>query len=191
MSNILYINGHPDPESYHAAIRDAYVAGAESAGHEVHVLNLGEEQFDPVLRYGYRKRMEPDPFIERSQQEIFWADHLVFAYPIWWGQMPSVLSGWEARVFTPGVAFKYTSAFTTDKRMAPRTADAIVTTRSPRAIWGLAGIGGTKLVSHNLFALTGIKLSRKLVLDRVGLAKDDDTRRARFLERVRNRAASL
>ena len=27
------------------------------------MISLNDEDFDPVLRYGYRKRMEEDPFI--------------------------------------------------------------------------------------------------------------------------------
>ncbi len=48
------------------------------------VINLNEEDFDPVLRYGYRKRMEEVPFILHSQEWIQWVDHLIFVYPIWW-----------------------------------------------------------------------------------------------------------
>ncbi|WP_415635732.1 NAD(P)H-dependent oxidoreductase, partial [Pseudostreptobacillus hongkongensis] len=40
--------------------------------------------FDSVLRYGYRKRMEKDENISRSQELLLWADHIVFVYPIWW-----------------------------------------------------------------------------------------------------------
>jgi putative NADPH-quinone reductase len=49
------------------------------------VLELGKANFDPILRYGYAKRMPKDTFIERSQELIMWADHIVFAFPIWWG----------------------------------------------------------------------------------------------------------
>ncbi|PJM79049.1 NAD(P)H-dependent oxidoreductase [Bifidobacterium scaligerum] len=191
MTNILYINGHPDPNSFHAAIRDAYASGVDTGRNTLHILNLGEETFDPVLRYGYRKRMEEDPFITRSQQEVLWADHIVFAYPIWWGQMPSLLSGWQARVFTPKVAFSYTSKFTTDKRLAPRTADIIVTSRAPRYLWGFAGIGGTKLLNDNLFALTGIKLRKRLVLSGIGTSNDDEARCKAFLDKVRNHASTI
>lgn len=191
MTNILYVNGHPDSGSFHAAIRDAYASGVDTTKNTLHILNLGEEDFDPVLRYGYRKHMEEDPFIARSQQEVLWADHIVFAYPIWWGQMPSVMSGWQARVFTPAVAFSYTSKFSTDKRLAPRTADIIVTSRTPRYLWGIAGIGGTKLLTDNLFMLTGIRTKKKLVLSGMGMHNDDEKRRAEFLDKVKRRAAEM
>ena len=57
---ILVINGHPDKESYCQAIFKTIVETIDSNRHELKVINLNEEDFDPVLRYGYRKRMEED-----------------------------------------------------------------------------------------------------------------------------------
>ena len=54
---ILVIHGHPDKESYCQAIFQTIVENIDSGRHELEVINLNEEDFDPVLRYGYRKRM--------------------------------------------------------------------------------------------------------------------------------------
>ena len=59
---ILVINGHPDKESYCQAIVQTIVETIESNRHELQVISLNEEDFDPVLRYGYRKRMKEDSF---------------------------------------------------------------------------------------------------------------------------------
>ena len=75
--NILVINGHPDKESYCQAIFQTIVESIDSKRHELEMINLNEEEFDPVLRYGYRQRMEDDPFILRSQELIQWADHFI------------------------------------------------------------------------------------------------------------------
>ena len=75
---ILVINGHPDKESYCQAIFQTIVENIDSKHHEVEVINLNEEDFDPVLRYGYRKRMDEDSFILRSQELIHWADYFIF-----------------------------------------------------------------------------------------------------------------
>jgi putative NADPH-quinone reductase len=42
-----------------------------------------------------------------AQEAILWAEHLVFAYPIWWGGAPALLKGFVDRAFLPGFAFKY------------------------------------------------------------------------------------
>lgn len=53
---ILVINGHPDKESYCQAIFQTIVETIESNRHELQVISLNEEDFDPVLRYGYGGR---------------------------------------------------------------------------------------------------------------------------------------
>ena len=54
------------------------VENIDSNHHELESINLNEIDFDPVLRYGYRKRMEEDSFILRSQELIQWEDHFIF-----------------------------------------------------------------------------------------------------------------
>ena len=49
---ILVINGHPDKESYCQAIFQTIVENIDTNHHEVEVIKLNEEDFDPVLRYG-------------------------------------------------------------------------------------------------------------------------------------------
>ena len=100
--NILYINGHPYAKSFNAAIMNSYVDAIDTKKHTVEVLELGKLSFDPVLRYGYSERMPEDAEIKRSQDLINWADHIVFSYPMWWAMIPSLLSGWIARVSVPG-----------------------------------------------------------------------------------------
>jgi len=46
---VLYLYCHPLPESFHAAIRVEALAGLKRAGHEVDLLDLYAERFDPVL----------------------------------------------------------------------------------------------------------------------------------------------
>lgn len=85
-SNILMINGHPDPESYCRALSDAYIQGARRSGSDVNLLDLSQMEFNPNLRYGYRKRTELEEDLVKAQELIRQADHLVFVYPLWWGR---------------------------------------------------------------------------------------------------------
>jgi putative NADPH-quinone reductase len=80
-----------------------------------------------------------------AQADITWADHLVFAYPIWWGGAPALLKGFIDRVFLPGYAFKYRpgKAFPA-QLLAGRTAQLLVTMDTPpwyfRWIYHMPGI---------------------------------------------------
>lgn len=60
--SILILLGHPDRDSLCGALAQRYATAARNAGHRVHMIALGDLQFDPVLRHGYRQiqRLETD-----------------------------------------------------------------------------------------------------------------------------------
>jgi putative NADPH-quinone reductase len=68
----------------------------------------------------------------QAQEDILWANHLVFVYPNWWGTMPALLKGFLDRVLLPGFAFKYhrDDPFW-DRLLTGRTAHLIVTMDTP------------------------------------------------------------
>ena len=52
---VLYLYCHPLPESFHAAIRERALAGLAAARHEVDLLDLYAEKFDPVMSEAARR----------------------------------------------------------------------------------------------------------------------------------------
>jgi putative NADPH-quinone reductase len=129
---ILLILGHPSGTSFCSALAERYVQSAIDAGHEVRQLRLGELDFDPVLREGYRQIQALEEALSAAQSDILWAEHLTLVYPIWWGGIPALLKGFFDRVFLPGFAFKYRKgkAFP-DKLLKGRTAHLLVTMDTP------------------------------------------------------------
>lgn len=109
---VLYIYCHPLPESFHAAIRVKALAALKAAGHEVDLLDLYAEKFDPVLtEEGRRHYHDParnqaglEPYIARLTS----ADILIVQFPTWCFGMPAMLKGFLDRMFMPGVAFDIT-----------------------------------------------------------------------------------
>lgn len=130
---MLVILGHADGDSYCAAMAQAYADAARAAGNEVRLLRLGELQFDPVLRHGYRVIQPLEPDLQAAQQAITWAEHLVWVYPIWWGALPALLKGFIDRTFLPGFAFKYRRPDSPwwDKLLAGRSARLLVALDTP------------------------------------------------------------
>src|SRR5690606_13978803 len=88
--------------------------------------------FNPNLKYGYKKRMELEPDLLDTWQKIQWANHIVWVQPVWWRGMPAVTKGFIDRVFLPGMAFSYkeNSVFW-NKLLKGRSAHIITTLDQP------------------------------------------------------------
>lgn len=159
MRKILIINGHPDSESFCHALHQSYQKGSEAKGNEVKDITLSDMAFNPVLRYGYRKRTELEPDLVEAWDKIKWADHIVWIYPTWWASMPAILKGFIDRIFLPGFAFEYQEKSPFPKKLLKgKTSEIISTMDSPVWYykWIVKDVGG-KLIRKNIGAFCGIK----------------------------------
>ena len=77
-----------------------------------------------------------EPCLERSRQELLWADHVIIVYPVWWGTMPALLKGWLDRVLLPGFAFEEREDGGWGGLLGGRSATLIATMDTPRWIFG-------------------------------------------------------
>lgn len=103
---IAVIDAHPDPEPGRLvhALAEAYAAAAKEAGHEVHLIRLADLEF-PLVRSQEQWNSGKIPqALERAQDSIAWAEHLVILYPLWLGSMPALLKGFLEQVMRPGFA---------------------------------------------------------------------------------------
>jgi NAD(P)H dehydrogenase (quinone) len=100
----------PHQRSYTAAVTEAAVRGLERAGHEVDLIDLVADEFDPVMTrsdlIAWRLHEAVDPQVLGYQSRIARADHLVFAFPIWWESMPAPTKGFLDKVLTKEFAFR-------------------------------------------------------------------------------------
>lgn len=108
---ILIIYTHPNHESLSGAFLEAVKSGiaGNPAGHDMKVLDLYAEKFDPVLVFNgeiRRRDMCTNPVFEKYREQISWADRLVFIYPIFWGRPPAMLLGFFDQVFASNFAYK-------------------------------------------------------------------------------------
>lgn len=189
--NILVINGHPDPESFCSALSHAYMEGASSTTAQIRTIDLSQIEFDPNLKYGYRKRTELESDLQEAQELIRWANHLVIVYPTWWGTMPAILKGFFDRVFLPGFAYKYRTDFPLwDKLLTGKTARLIVTMDTPawynRLIYRQAG---HLVMKRNILHFCGIKPVRVTEISPVN--SSSEKQRAKWLEKARQLGSKL
>ena len=106
---VLYIYCHPLPESFHAAIRAKALDALAAAGHQVDLLDLYGEKFDPVLseqgRRYYHDETRNRAGLETYVARLTAAEALVLQFPTWCFGAPAMLKGFFDRMIMPGVAF--------------------------------------------------------------------------------------
>lgn len=128
---VLMIDGHPDRDRLSAHLLDTYAA-ALPASVSVVRFSLADLAFDPVLKHGYAKRTEWEPDLHRFAEALDACDHLVLAFPMWWGAEPALLKGLIDRLLLPGFAFSYHADDPWwDRLLAGRSADALITMDTP------------------------------------------------------------
>ena len=192
---VLYIYCHPLPESFHAAIREAALAGLAEAGHRVDLLDLYAEGFDPVLsaegRRHYHDVTQNQRGLEDYVARIKAADVLVMQFPTWCFGPPAMLKGFVDRLMMPGVAFDLS-----DPKHARPTLDTlqrivgIVTYGRPR--WTAIAMSDPprRLVTRYLCWFAAAKARADYIaLYHMNVATD--AKRKAFLETVRKRMARL
>jgi putative NADPH-quinone reductase len=105
---VLYVYCHPLADSFHAAIRTEALAALADTGHDVDLLDLYAEGFDPVLT-AERRRVYHDPARNRRNNATYAdrlaaAEGLIVQFPTWSFGPPAMLKGWFDRMFGPGIA---------------------------------------------------------------------------------------
>jgi len=180
----IVIDGHPNPESFTAALATAYAA----AHGDAEVLALRDLHFDPILRVGYRGEQPLEPDLLSARASIERADRIVLAVPVWWGSIPALAKGFFDRTFLPGWAFRYRSSGLVDGLLAGRTGRVIVTTDSPW--WYLRLVGDTTVrhVRGRILRFSGL---RSVSATRLGpIRRSTTAQRERWLARVAAAARS-
>ncbi|WP_200977954.1 NAD(P)H-dependent oxidoreductase [Echinicola sp. 20G] len=132
-NKILIINGHPDSESFNVGLAEAYLKGAEESNAEVTLLNIRDLEFDPNLKFGYRKRAELEPDLISSIEKIKEAGHIVWVFPMWWYGYPALMKGFIDRTFLPGITFEYVPGKSMPKKLLKgKTGRIIITADTPK-----------------------------------------------------------
>lgn len=132
MTNILIVQGHPDPSKTHLchAIADAYAKGAQDNGHVVQILHIADADI-PFLRSKdeWEGTDLPQVAID-GKAAVAAADHIVLIYPLWMGDVPAMLKAWIEQVLRYGFAFEMgTQSWT--PALKGKSARVIVTTGMP------------------------------------------------------------
>jgi putative NADPH-quinone reductase len=112
---LLVVFCHPDSESFGAAIFRTACLALREAGHELRIIDLYAEGFDPVFTREERRSYLTDTAqniagVARHVEALQWAEGWVAIYPTWFYGLPAMLKGWLDRVWLPGVTFQVATA---------------------------------------------------------------------------------
>ncbi len=186
--NVLVVHSHPDPESFGAAVRDAALRGLEQGGHDVTLLDLEAEGYDPCLTEADLLGIQPD--VRRHLDVVAAADVLIFTYPTFWSGLPAMLKGWIDRTMPPDAEF----AESVDDRPRGdlghiRQIVGVTTYGSPRSYRWVVGDGGRRTLRQLRWS-AGVRCRlRWLALDRLDGRTHDE--RSAFLDEVEQSMAAL
>jgi putative NADPH-quinone reductase len=135
--SILVLRCHPAPVGGHFcdALVEAYQSGATSAGHRVDSLDLAVLDI-PFLRTAEAwKTASPSADIRLAQAKIAVADHLVFIYPLWLGDMPALLKAFLEQVACEGFVMSVDDKGRWQQGLKGKSTRIIVTMGMPALIY--------------------------------------------------------
>jgi len=133
MKQVLIINGHPDKESFNYVLSEAYIKGANETNSTLTQINISDLDFNPNLKFGYRKRIELEPDLVDAIDKIKKADHIVWIFPIWWYGYPALMKGFIDRTFLPGITYKPIKGKPLPKKLLKgKSARLIITADAPK-----------------------------------------------------------
>jgi putative NADPH-quinone reductase len=130
---IAIIQGRPDPTGRHLlhAMADAYTEGAITAGHEVRRIEVARLEF-PLLRTQVEFETGTLPAaLMQAQEDMRWAQHWLFLFPLWHGTMPALFKGFLEQIFRPGFAMEYGKTGFPKRLLAGCSARIVVTMGMP------------------------------------------------------------
>lgn len=181
---ILLVNGHPDSGGAHFcdAIAAAYEAGAGAAGHRVDRLDIAGLDLPYVTSGAVWKQPAPNDGIRDAQRRIASADHLVFVYPLWLGDMPAMLKSFLEQVSCDGFILSVDDRGRWRQGLKGKSARIIVTMGMPALVYRLYFLShSVRSFARNVLGFAGVRPVRQTI---VGSVEKSAEHRTKWLETI-------
>lgn len=194
---VVIVFNHPYDGSFCNAILQSVTNGLNKANHEVDLIHLDKDNFNPVMTAvdlkGFRDKKANDPKVIEYDNRIKNADHLIFIFPIWWELMPALTKGFIDKVVFPGLAYDYTNESNT--RMKPiwrniKGVTMITTMNTPNWLYYLLfGNAIKKTMMLGTFWKIGFKNRKWISFNQVKMVSVE--KRNQWLLKLENRFVNL
>lgn len=189
---VVIVFNHPYDGSYCNAILNSVTNGLQRANHQMDIIHLDKEGFNPVMTASDLKafvdRQPIDPKVIEYKKRLEEADHLVFIFPIWWELMPAMTKGFIDKVIFPGAAYDYTKS---GYGMIPlftgiKSVTVITTMNTPGILYRLVfGNAIKKALITGTFWKTGYKNRKWISFN--GVKMVSDAKRKKWLDKLEKR----
>jgi len=200
---VAIVFNHPYEGSYCNAILNSVSSGLKKASHEIDLIHLDEDNFDPVMRANdlevfskakYERTnsfQSLDPIVLDYKQRLENAEHLVFIFPIWWELMPALTKGFIDKVVFPGITYDYAKETKMICRMKNLKGLTVITTmNTPSIIYRLVfGNAIQKAIMTGTFWKIGVKRRKWISLNMVKFVSVE--KRKKWLTSLENKFAKL
>lgn len=187
---LLIIYTYPNNQGYTSAIFQTIQLNL-SLSHNVQIIDLYQEHFDPVLIFNDKKKRINMQFEKETalyRDKILWADHLIFIFPIWWGGMPAILKGFIDRVFSKGFAYSYKGAFPIG-HLKEKTAWIVTTEDAPKWYKTFFQHDYGQVLKKQVLKMCGIKTTKHFSFS--SLKHSTEKQRLHFLNRLEHASKNL
>lgn len=106
MKKIFVIECNAKEHSKKEVYVQTYIDEAKKCGHEIRTVNLYDLDIDYLRFKGDEMDSSLTDELKQAQDNLVWADQLVFVYPIWHFAIPAILKSFLERTFTCNVMWK-------------------------------------------------------------------------------------
>ncbi len=156
MTRCLVVVHHPRSDALTRSAFERVTRGLAAAGHEMRVIDLDAEEFDPRLTAHEHTQHFGSPADRPDLIEhvaaLQWAERIVLVYPTWFSGQPARLKGWFDRVWMHDVAFHFPDGATRiyAKLRNVKRIDVVTSHGSSRLVNFVQGNGGRLIVFRTL-----------------------------------------
>ncbi|WP_192349984.1 NAD(P)H-dependent oxidoreductase [Algoriphagus sp. Y33] len=194
---VAIVFNHPYEGSFCNAILNSVMTGLRLSNHEVDLIHLDKDNFNPVMSSAdlkaFRDKKPVDPMVLEYKTRLEQVDHLIFIFPIWWELMPAMTKGFIDKVIFPGVAYDYVNDSST--KMKPlwnkvKGVTMITTMNTPGFLyWGIFGNAIQKALMRGTFWKLGYKNRKWISFNMVKMVPSE--KRIKWLNNIQDRFMSL
>lgn len=182
MKKIFVITGSPKGEdSLALPFVKKYIETAKNVGNEVKMVDSYKLEFDFLQYKDGKFDNSLTPELKEVQDNILWADQIVFVYPLWEGSLPAKLKALLERVLQLGIFFEYSK--TGPKGLIKNKTAVIIQSYSAPAFFikYLKGDAGYRTLKDNSLDYCGIRTEKRFDFDLID-TMDEKTKQKRLKE---------